>query len=317
MSDRDQRQKVVAAWAAEAFGVEQATSLPQRGTRLLEEAVEAAQSAGTTREMAHKLVDYVFDRPAGELGQEVGGVSVTLLALCAAASLSADEQEQREIARILSKPRDHYTKRNQAKNDAGFLATGDAPAAGAVYSSTWREMASAPKNEVILVYCPPYAGLDPLVSLCRWHEDAGFCVDELRTPYLWTLPPACLAKDLLSGARSRPLQPSDLPPGDTVIDYGGGMMGPLMLHWSTEGDDVVHQMKEAGFDCLFLDMADDLDPDHQLCVDHFEYGASDTLTKWTPSDQGDGWKLVGKNDSEDGPVALFVRPLPQQEPANG
>lgn len=24
-----------------------------------------------------------------------------------------------------------------------------------------------------------------MVLICQWHEDAGFCIDELRTPTLW------------------------------------------------------------------------------------------------------------------------------------
>jgi hypothetical protein len=44
---RNQRQADVFAWAQAAFTVEQATSLPQRGLRLLEEAIEAFQATGT------------------------------------------------------------------------------------------------------------------------------------------------------------------------------------------------------------------------------------------------------------------------------
>lgn len=51
--------------------------------------------------------------------------------------------------------------------------------------SPWREMESAPKDDFIWVWCPPVHGLTEIVSLCRWHDDAGFCVDELRHPELW------------------------------------------------------------------------------------------------------------------------------------
>ena len=122
MSSRDERQQAIFAWSKIAFGVEQSTSLEQRGLRLLEEAIEAFQACGADREMAHKLVDFVFDRPVGQLHQELGGVSVCILALAAAAGLSADEEERREVERVLSKPIEHFTKRNEAKNAAGFLA---------------------------------------------------------------------------------------------------------------------------------------------------------------------------------------------------
>lgn len=120
--DRDGRQAQIFAWAKQAFTTYQATSLPQRGLRLLEEAIEAFQTVGGDPAQAHELVDYVFGRPAGVLHQELGGVGVTLLALAAAAGLSADEEEAREVARVLSKPVEELTRRNAAKNEAGFLA---------------------------------------------------------------------------------------------------------------------------------------------------------------------------------------------------
>lgn len=110
------------AWATQAFGLGQSTSLTQRGLRLLEEAIEAFQSVDGTPDMAHKLVDFVFGRPPGALHQELGGVGVCMLVLAAAAGLSADDEEQREIDRVLAKPIHEFTKRNAAKNAAGFLA---------------------------------------------------------------------------------------------------------------------------------------------------------------------------------------------------
>lgn len=117
---RDQRQALITSWAQAAFGREEATSLPQRGVRLLEEAIEAYQACGGAEAMAHKLVSYVFSRPRGEIGQELGGVAVTVLALAAAAGLSADEEECREVSRVLSKPIGEFTTRNANKNAAGF-----------------------------------------------------------------------------------------------------------------------------------------------------------------------------------------------------
>ena len=118
---RDQRQEMIARWAEQAFGREQATSLPQRGLRLLEEAIEAFQASGGDEAMAHKLVAFVFARPPGTVGQELGGVAVTALLLAAAAGLSADEEECREVHRVLSKPLREFTERNANKNAAGFL----------------------------------------------------------------------------------------------------------------------------------------------------------------------------------------------------
>lgn len=120
MSDRDERQESVGAWARAAFGVEEATSLPQRGLRLIEEAIEAYQAVGGSADMAHRLVDYVFARPVGDLAQELGGVGVSMLAMADAAGLSADAERDREIRRILAKSLAYFAARNAAKNAAGF-----------------------------------------------------------------------------------------------------------------------------------------------------------------------------------------------------
>lgn len=122
-ADRNARQKIVSEWCRAAFGDKQAMNLPQRGVRLLEEAIEAYQAAGGYATMAHLLVDYVFERPKGQLHQELGGVAVTLLALAEAAGLSADAEEVREIQRVLAKPLTEFKARNATKNAAGFDAT--------------------------------------------------------------------------------------------------------------------------------------------------------------------------------------------------
>lgn len=117
---RDHRQTMIADWARMAFGQAEATSLPQRGLRLLEEAIEAFQACGGDEAKAHEMVTYVFGRAKGEIGQELGGVAVCVLALAAAADLSADEEEAREVHRVLTKPLGEFTARNAVKNAAGF-----------------------------------------------------------------------------------------------------------------------------------------------------------------------------------------------------
>lgn len=120
--ERATRQVRVLSWAKACFGEAEATSLPQRGLRLLEEAIECFQAAGGDDEQAHKLVDYIFDRPVGELHQEIGGVGVTLLALAAAAGTSADALTKDEVDRILSLSPEYFAERNARKNAAGFKA---------------------------------------------------------------------------------------------------------------------------------------------------------------------------------------------------
>lgn len=119
---RNERQLTIGQWCISAFGEKQATSLPQRGLRLLEEALETAQAAGVTEEQAYRVVSYVFFREVGELSQELGGLGVTALALGQAAGIDVDLAEQTEVGRILSKPVEHWAARNQKKNDVGLVA---------------------------------------------------------------------------------------------------------------------------------------------------------------------------------------------------
>lgn len=72
----------VDAFMHECFGPVATADRPQRAHRFLEEALELFQAVGCSRDEAYQLVDYVFSRPVGEKTQEVGGVMVTLAALC-------------------------------------------------------------------------------------------------------------------------------------------------------------------------------------------------------------------------------------------
>ena len=94
-------QKRVAPWMQTCFGEEISNNTVERNHRFVEESLELAQSKGCTRSEAHQLVDYVWNRPVGEPSQEVGGVMVTLAALCLAANLDMHECGEIELARIL------------------------------------------------------------------------------------------------------------------------------------------------------------------------------------------------------------------------
>lgn len=88
---------------AECFGAAIAGDKVERNHRFLEEALELVQAAGCTKDEALRLVAYVYGRPVGELGQEVGGVMVTLAALCLAQSLDMHAEGERELERIWTK----------------------------------------------------------------------------------------------------------------------------------------------------------------------------------------------------------------------
>jgi hypothetical protein len=96
-TDRSLRQRYVSDWAVEAFGSHNALFVPQRAIRFLEEAIELYQACDGDRAMAHKLLDFIFDRPIGTVSEGLGGVGVTVLGLAQAAGFSADEEEIREV----------------------------------------------------------------------------------------------------------------------------------------------------------------------------------------------------------------------------
>lgn len=132
-AERDARQAKAGDWTERCF----ATSMDrqERARRMLEEANEGAQAVDVSREMAHRIVDYVHDKPKGEVRQEIGGIGITLLAFAHACGVSADEAERDELTRVLSKPLDHFRARGAIKAQAGIeggavVSTAEEPANG-------------------------------------------------------------------------------------------------------------------------------------------------------------------------------------------
>lgn len=93
----------VKPWMLSCFGGAIANDRQERNHRFLEEALELVQSCGCSQTEAHQLVDYVFGRPIGEKSQEVGGVMVTLAALCLAQQVDMHDAGETELARIWTK----------------------------------------------------------------------------------------------------------------------------------------------------------------------------------------------------------------------
>lgn len=90
----------VSAFVIECFGKTIAADISERTHRYIEESLELAQSMGCPKEDITMLLDYVYGRPKGEPHQEVGGVMVTLGALCAARGLDMHRDGETELARI-------------------------------------------------------------------------------------------------------------------------------------------------------------------------------------------------------------------------
>lgn len=96
-------QQRVDPWLIACFGETIARDQQERSHRFIEEALELVQACGCTASEAHQLVDYVYGRPVGERPQEVGGVMVTLAALCLAHGIDMHDAAEVELARIWTK----------------------------------------------------------------------------------------------------------------------------------------------------------------------------------------------------------------------
>lgn len=92
----------VSDWMMQCFGANITNSKLERCYRFSEEAGELVQALGMTEQQWHDIGTYVWGRPVGEPSQEVGGVMVTLAALCFAADLNMAEDGETELTRINS-----------------------------------------------------------------------------------------------------------------------------------------------------------------------------------------------------------------------
>jgi hypothetical protein len=122
----DSIQKRVTDWAIRCFGEEHVFDPQVRGMRLLEEAIEFAQSVNVPTDKCKAIVDYVYSRPAGTPKQELGGVAITAIAAATAIQENFFGVTMTELTRIEAKSPEHFTARNQTKIDLGFAAEASA-----------------------------------------------------------------------------------------------------------------------------------------------------------------------------------------------
>lgn len=117
----------VQTWMMTCFGETIAGDREERSHRFLEESLELVQACGATQSEAHQLVDYVYGRPVGEKNQEVGGVMVTLAALCLAQGLDMHAAGETELARIWTKVEAIRAKQAAKPKDSPLPMTQDHP----------------------------------------------------------------------------------------------------------------------------------------------------------------------------------------------
>lgn len=119
-------QERVKEWLFACFGEEISSDKLERCDRFIEEALELVQAIGYSAERAHALVDYVFNREAGEPHQEVGGVMVTLAGLCFANDLDMIKAGEEELGRVWTKV-DKIRAKQEAKPVGSALPIPAAP----------------------------------------------------------------------------------------------------------------------------------------------------------------------------------------------
>lgn len=107
-----------------------------------------------------------------------------------------------------------------------------------------------------------------------------------------------------------------MPAPDAKVNYAKGMFGPAMFHYLPEYADPRETAKEHGFEMKAILMADSLDESSPLFDLYFEKGeVEQVFTVWRPKAPDDSWKLAGCHDTDDGAVAIFLRPTKSAEDA--
>lgn len=100
------------------------------------------------------------------------------------------------------------------------------------------------------------------------------------------------------------IHPDELPAPDALVNYAAGMVGPVMFHYANEDcDDLEGIANSNGFQIKGYHMPED----HPL-MEEYEEGSGEVIAKWDP-EVPEGWQFGGKNDTEDGPYAFFLRPI--------
>ena len=128
MTNLQMLQRIAFQWGLRAFGVNHMWDDKVRALRFAEEAIELVQTTGVDKTKLHLLIDLVYERPPGNVTQEVGGVMVTLSvlslilrpALKSAVGIDLEEAFLLEVERCLDKDPKVFAVRNQVKIDAGL-----------------------------------------------------------------------------------------------------------------------------------------------------------------------------------------------------
>jgi NTP pyrophosphatase (non-canonical NTP hydrolase) len=111
---------MVQIWTDMACGEDSRRSKRERALRLVEEALEFAQSVDVGADDLRRVCEYVYSRPKGDPGQEIAGVYVTMLAAACAVDVNAEDELAREILRIQQPDVIERVRRRQIEKRAAF-----------------------------------------------------------------------------------------------------------------------------------------------------------------------------------------------------
>lgn len=112
--------RIATDWVCRCFGDSHFKNVHIRSLRNVEEIVELAQAIGVPRDKILLCVNKVYDKPEGNIENEIGGSLLTLVVLCEAMGKDPEEMLEKEVRRVLAKSPEFFAKRNQDKIDGGL-----------------------------------------------------------------------------------------------------------------------------------------------------------------------------------------------------
>ena len=119
----------ISEWMEKTFSQDYKTTNPDdahhshtRILRFMEEAIELFQAEGLSREKFNEVADYVWNRPQGQINQEVGGVMVTLTAYCISKNIDLMTEGWREFYRIDTEEMRAKIRKKQEEKPNGLPA---------------------------------------------------------------------------------------------------------------------------------------------------------------------------------------------------
>lgn len=106
--------KLMLHWAHSTFGPV-ALNKVERTLRIVEEAVELAQADDCPKEKLHAIIERAYGRPKDTAFKEMGGLLVTVYSRCGLDGWEPEAVLAAEVDRVLSKPREHWAAKHDAK----------------------------------------------------------------------------------------------------------------------------------------------------------------------------------------------------------